>query len=289
MDSVCCTTLVEVFKDLTANCPAWTATINGIHEVAAYPLHEASRNKSRPHRLKVPICLNCLCRSSGPYCSQEERDVSLVNRVNPLMELDRNLKCGFVKNWHMVFNTRWALACVWWLQPPRQLRSLRSVRWCLPLLLLRVFVGSLYHFRYSYGSSLQSLAFLHSKSPFLCIVSQLAGYFHHSSFIFLFEQWFREVATENRARWYKVSGCANWTEPICWARIKLFRSHLDTDNLPFSFQIESHDDHLIVTREVDGGLFTVRVKLPAVVTTDLRLNQPRYVTLPNIMKVRTEK
>jgi electron transfer flavoprotein beta subunit len=41
-----------------------------------------------------------------------------------------------------------------------------------------------------------------------------------------------------------------------------------------------------VTREVDGGLETLSVKLPAVVTTDLRLNEPRYVTLPNIMKAK---
>jgi electron transfer flavoprotein beta subunit len=41
-----------------------------------------------------------------------------------------------------------------------------------------------------------------------------------------------------------------------------------------------------VTREVDGGLDTISIKLPAVVTTDLRLNEPRYVTLPNIMKAK---
>jgi electron transfer flavoprotein beta subunit len=41
-----------------------------------------------------------------------------------------------------------------------------------------------------------------------------------------------------------------------------------------------------VTREVDGGLETIALKLPAVVTTDLRLNEPRYVTLPNIMKAK---
>jgi electron transfer flavoprotein alpha/beta subunit len=41
-----------------------------------------------------------------------------------------------------------------------------------------------------------------------------------------------------------------------------------------------------VTREVDGGLETLKVKLPAVITTDLRLNEPRYVTLPNIMKAK---
>ncbi len=46
------------------------------------------------------------------------------------------------------------------------------------------------------------------------------------------------------------------------------------------------DGHATVTREVDGGLETVKAKLPAVVTTDLRLNEPRYVTLPNIMKAK---
>jgi len=44
--------------------------------------------------------------------------------------------------------------------------------------------------------------------------------------------------------------------------------------------------HLIVTREIDGGLETIKVKLPAVVTADLRLNEPRYATLPNIMKAK---
>lgn len=45
-------------------------------------------------------------------------------------------------------------------------------------------------------------------------------------------------------------------------------------------------DMIQVTREVDGGLETVRLKLPAVITVDLRLNQPRYITLPNIMKAK---
>jgi electron transfer flavoprotein beta subunit len=45
-------------------------------------------------------------------------------------------------------------------------------------------------------------------------------------------------------------------------------------------------DAAAVTREVDGGLETVKLKLPAVITTDLRLNEPRYVTLPNIMKAK---
>ena len=60
-------------------------------------------------------------------------------------------------------------------------------------------------------------------------------------------------------------------------------------NLPqatFASKVEVADGHASVTREVDGGLETVRLKLPAVVTTDLRLNEPRYVTLPNIMKAK---
>ena len=54
----------------------------------------------------------------------------------------------------------------------------------------------------------------------------------------------------------------------------------------FASKVEVADGYAIVTREVDGGLETVKLKLPAVVTTDLRLNEPRYVTLPNIMKAK---
>ena len=54
----------------------------------------------------------------------------------------------------------------------------------------------------------------------------------------------------------------------------------------FASKIEIADGKAKVTREVDGGLETDSVKLPAVVTTDLRLNEPRYVTLPNIMKAK---
>ena len=46
------------------------------------------------------------------------------------------------------------------------------------------------------------------------------------------------------------------------------------------------DGNALVTREVDGGLETLRLSLPAIITTDLRLNEPRYVTLPNIMKAK---
>ena len=54
----------------------------------------------------------------------------------------------------------------------------------------------------------------------------------------------------------------------------------------FASKVTVADGHAQVTREVDGGLETIKINLPAVVTTDLRLNEPRYVTLPNIMKAK---
>jgi electron transfer flavoprotein beta subunit len=54
----------------------------------------------------------------------------------------------------------------------------------------------------------------------------------------------------------------------------------------FASKVEIADGRAQVTREVDGGLETISVKLPAVITADLRLNEPRYVTLPNIMKAK---
>ena len=57
----------------------------------------------------------------------------------------------------------------------------------------------------------------------------------------------------------------------------------------FASKVEVLDGALNVTREVDGGLQTVSLKLPAVVTTDLRLNEPRYASLPNIMKARKKE
>ncbi|MGF6528139.1 electron transfer flavoprotein subunit beta/FixA family protein [Variovorax sp. PvP013] len=54
----------------------------------------------------------------------------------------------------------------------------------------------------------------------------------------------------------------------------------------FASKVEVSGDKVSVTREVDGGLETVSLTLPAIVTTDLRLNEPRYVTLPNIMKAK---
>lgn len=54
----------------------------------------------------------------------------------------------------------------------------------------------------------------------------------------------------------------------------------------FASKVELGDGRVNVTREIDGGLRTVRLKLPAVITTDLRLNEPRYASLPNIIKAK---
>ncbi|XP_064609765.1 electron transfer flavoprotein subunit beta-like [Liolophura sinensis] len=61
---------------------------------------------------------------------------------------------------------------------------------------------------------------------------------------------------------------------------------LDWPQATFASKVEKNNGGLDVTREVDGGLETIKVKLPAVVTSDLRLNEPRYATLPNIMKAK---
>ncbi|WP_397532294.1 electron transfer flavoprotein subunit beta/FixA family protein [Roseateles sp.] len=57
----------------------------------------------------------------------------------------------------------------------------------------------------------------------------------------------------------------------------------------FASKVEVADGRASVTREVDGGLETLSISLPAVITTDLRLNEPRYVTLPNIMKAKKKQ
>jgi electron transfer flavoprotein beta subunit len=54
----------------------------------------------------------------------------------------------------------------------------------------------------------------------------------------------------------------------------------------YANKVEIEGDHAVVTREVDGGLQTVKVKMPTIVSTDLRLNEPRYASLPNIMKAK---
>jgi electron transfer flavoprotein beta subunit len=63
----------------------------------------------------------------------------------------------------------------------------------------------------------------------------------------------------------------------------------DLPQATFANKVEVVDGKASVTREVDGGLETLSITLPAVVTTDLRLNEPRYVTLPNIMKAKKKQ
>lgn len=58
---------------------------------------------------------------------------------------------------------------------------------------------------------------------------------------------------------------------------------LDWPQGTFASKVEKTDSSLTVTREIDGGLETIKLKLPAVLSADLRLNEPRYATLPNIM------
>ncbi|MDM0025448.1 electron transfer flavoprotein subunit beta/FixA family protein [Variovorax saccharolyticus] len=63
----------------------------------------------------------------------------------------------------------------------------------------------------------------------------------------------------------------------------------DLPQATFASKVEVAGDRVNVTREVDGGLETISLSLPAVITTDLRLNEPRYVTLPNIMKAKKKQ
>ncbi len=64
---------------------------------------------------------------------------------------------------------------------------------------------------------------------------------------------------------------------------------MDLPQATFASKVAFVDGTLNVTREVDGGLETISMALPAVITTDLRLNEPRYVTLPNIMKAKKKE
>lgn len=67
---------------------------------------------------------------------------------------------------------------------------------------------------------------------------------------------------------------------------QMLASLMDLPQGTFASKLVLADNRVNVTREVDGGLETISLSLPAVITTDLRLNEPRYVTLPNIMKAK---
>ena len=57
----------------------------------------------------------------------------------------------------------------------------------------------------------------------------------------------------------------------------------------FASELAVEGDHVVVTREIDGGMQTIRVQMPTIVTVDLRLNEPRYASLPNIMKAKKKQ
>jgi electron transfer flavoprotein beta subunit len=63
---------------------------------------------------------------------------------------------------------------------------------------------------------------------------------------------------------------------------------MDRPQGTFASRMDVDGDHVNVTREVDGGLETLRLELPAIITADLRLNEPRYASLPNIMKAKSK-
>ena len=67
---------------------------------------------------------------------------------------------------------------------------------------------------------------------------------------------------------------------------QMLASLMNIPQATFASKVVVADGKANVTREVDGGLETIAITLPAVITTDLRLNEPRYVTLPNIMKAK---
>ena len=71
---------------------------------------------------------------------------------------------------------------------------------------------------------------------------------------------------------------------------QILSSLIDCHQATFASKVEVNDDKTInVTREVDGGLETIKISIPCVITTDLRLNEPRYASLPNIMKAKQKK
>jgi len=73
------------------------------------------------------------------------------------------------------------------------------------------------------------------------------------------------------------------------ATAQMTAAHLDWPQATFASKVTVEDGSLAVTREVDGGLEDISVTLPAVLSADLRLNEPRYATLPNIMKAKKKK
>ncbi|CAG7831195.1 unnamed protein product [Allacma fusca] len=93
-----------------------------------------------------------------------------------------------------------------------------------------------------------------------------------------------KLATEQKADLVIVGKQA--IDDDCNQTAQMTAAFLDWPQAVFASKIEKEGDGLTVTREIDGGLETIKVKLPAVISADLRLNEPRYATLPNIMKAK---
>ena len=68
----------------------------------------------------------------------------------------------------------------------------------------------------------------------------------------------------------------------------MFSALTNLPQITFASKVELNGNDVEVTREIDGGLETLSSSLPAVITTDLRLNEPRYASLPNIMKAKSK-
>ena len=90
--------------------------------------------------------------------------------------------------------------------------------------------------------------------------------------IYLCFLFFQAIDDDSNQTGQMVAGFLNWPQATFASKVGMTE--------------EGGQQRAIVTREVDGGLETLEVVLPAVITADLRLNEPRYATLPNIMKAR---
>jgi electron transfer flavoprotein beta subunit len=95
---------------------------------------------------------------------------------------------------------------------------------------------------------------------------------------------FRAVADRERPRLILLGKQA--IDDDCNQTGQMLAALLDWPQATCASKVVVEGDRVIVTREVDGGMEIVALQLPAIVTTDLRLNEPRYVTLPNIMKAK---
>merc|ERR1711970_1202685 len=98
---------------------------------------------------------------------------------------------------------------------------------------------------------------------------------------------FAEIAKAEKANMIFVGKQA--IDDDCNQTGQMTAALLDWPQACFAENVEISGDAATVRREIDGGLETVKVNLPAVISADLRLNEPRYATLPNIMKAKKKK